>query len=499
MSARRERTRQSSRITAQAPDASSHPYTPSSRARGEPGSPETGGPSIDSVLSGGRRLHQTSNQDQVSLARGGRSRRWNEPVTISLAGLASSRTTHPLSCGSVTRGSRSLRPPHDRVLRVSRSRVLVWGRDPEPTEAVPIHLECERALGRSRRWPRVRSSRSSRRPPQGHHRAAHGRHTADHRGCGPRAPFGPPNRTGEKDVVSIGLEHLPVSPNPAPASHLPPADNRSIQLRSESGSRRCVATLTASGPKRASTTPACVGVKVEPSRSRHAPRLSIASVNGRSSDRRSPGSRPCRSLPRRRALASPARRTAGCRPSGSLLIAVQHRGRRRRSPRPNSCMSASGPNASKTSCRSSSESLSRVSSSWLRTKFAYWQSSDIAMVSLSARAIGPASCRASESQIACIRGKLNSSWTSSASLPTEEVDELLRPRLTSPRSIPSPRRREMNERRCFRIWCGSRSMSSIWLVSIRNGTASTRNPSTPNSNQNPAILAISSRTVGCRC
>ena len=49
-------------------------------------------------------------------------------------------------------------------------------------------------------------------------------------------------------------------------------------------------------------------------------------------------------------------------------------GTRRVMPRPYTRCRSSGANASKTSWRSSSVSLSRVSSSWLRTKFAHWLS-----------------------------------------------------------------------------------------------------------------------------
>ena len=101
-------------------------------------------------------------------------------------------------------------------------------------------------------------------------------------------------------------------------------------------------------------------------------------------------------------------------------------------------------------------SLSSVSSSWLRTKFAYWHSSETAIVSRSASASGSASCRASESQSACISGKLKSRLTSSASSPPKKSISCSGSRLTSPSSRPSPLRREMNERRCRRISCGSR-------------------------------------------
>ena len=59
----------------------------------------------------------------------------------------------------------------------------------------------------------------------------------------------------------------------------------------------------------------------------------------------------------------------------------------------------------------------------------------------------------------------------------------------------------MNDRRSRSSSCGSRftASRSIPPVSKRNGTASTRNPSTPSSSQNPTILAISSRTPGWRC
>ena len=59
-------------------------------------------------------------------------------------------------------------------------------------------------------------------------------------------------------------------------------------------------------------------------------------------------------------------------------------GSRRRSPRPNSCSSFSGPKAANTSSRSDFESLSSVSSSWLRTKLAHWQSEGIVGSSASA-------------------------------------------------------------------------------------------------------------------
>ena len=198
-----------------------------------------------------------------------------------------------------------------------------------------------------------------------------------------------------------------------------------------------------------------------PSRTRRSPRRSTASACGRSSAPRCRGSRPCRSPRRRTAPASPAGRTAGCTTirirCGSPSSIV---GSRRRSPRPKSCMSSSGPNASKTSWRSLSVSLSSVSSSWLRTKFAYWHSSETAIVSRSASASGSASWRASESQIACISGKLKSRLTSSASSPPKKSISCSGGRLTSPSSRPSPRRREMNDRRCRRISCGSRSTSA---------------------------------------
>ena len=57
-------------------------------------------------------------------------------------------------------------------------------------------------------------------------------------------------------------------------------------------------------------------------------------------------------------------------------------------------MSGSGPKASKTSWRSSSLSLSRVSSSWLRTKLAHWLVMSSFGRCRSALAIGRASPRA---------------------------------------------------------------------------------------------------------
>ena len=59
--------------------------------------------------------------------------------------------------------------------------------------------------------------------------------------------------------------------------------------------------------------------------------------------------------------------------------------------------SGSGPNAANTSWRSSSVSLSRVSSSWLRTKVAHWRVRRRSRGrAVSASASGPASCRASD-------------------------------------------------------------------------------------------------------
>ena len=68
-------------------------------------------------------------------------------------------------------------------------------------------------------------------------------------------------------------------------------------------------------------------------------------------------------------------------------------GRRRRRPRPKAASSGSGPKAAKTSSRSSSVSWSRVSSSWLRTKCAHWQSSGIAGSASRASAAGRVAAR----------------------------------------------------------------------------------------------------------
>ena len=88
-------------------------------------------------------------------------------------------------------------------------------------------------------------------------------------------------------------------------------------------------------------------------------------------------------------------------------------GRRRRSPRPKSCIPGSGPKAAKTSRRSSSLSLSRVSSSWLRTKWAHWQASGSGGSARSASAIGAASPRAKARYIAWLTVNANSicSWS----------------------------------------------------------------------------------------
>ena len=65
-------------------------------------------------------------------------------------------------------------------------------------------------------------------------------------------------------------------------------------------------------------------------------------------------------------------------------------------------MSLSGPNASKISWRCASESLSRVSSSWLRTNVAQCASFGGCGRSRSASAIGPASPRASDRYMRCM-------------------------------------------------------------------------------------------------
>ena len=89
-------------------------------------------------------------------------------------------------------------------------------------------------------------------------------------------------------------------------------------------------------------------------------------------------------------------------------------------------MSSSGPNASKTSWRSLFESLSSVSSSWLRTKFAYWHSSETAIVSRSASASGSASWRASASQSRLHHREVEEQVDLVGVFPAEEVDQLLR-------------------------------------------------------------------------
>ena len=80
-------------------------------------------------------------------------------------------------------------------------------------------------------------------------------------------------------------------------------------------------------------------------------------------------------------------------------------------------MSGSGPKAANTSWRSSSESLSRVSSSWLRTNVAHWQSGWIFGLALSALASGRASWRASARYMSCMPMKSNIMVSSSPSEP----------------------------------------------------------------------------------
>ena len=109
----------------------------------------------------------------------------------------------------------------------------------------------------------------------------------------------------------------------------------------------------------------------------------------RRADRRRRGSRPCRSPRRRTAPGCRAARTAGCRPCGcGAGRPPSIDGRRRTMPRPYTCISGSGPNASNTSWRSASVSLSRVSSSWLRTKLAHCDSAGSGGRSRSAFASG---------------------------------------------------------------------------------------------------------------
>ncbi|CPU60841.1 Uncharacterised protein [Mycobacteroides abscessus] len=79
-------------------------------------------------------------------------------------------------------------------------------------------------------------------------------------------------------------------------------------------------------------------------------------------------------------------------------------------------MSSSGPNAAKTSARSSSVSLSSVSSSWLRTNVAHWVSRGMGGRAASDPASGVASCRASARYSACIA--LKSNWSVSSLLVT---------------------------------------------------------------------------------
>ena len=221
---------------------------------------------------------------------------------------------------------------------------------------------------------------------------------------------------------------------------------RSIQFSRESGSRRCAATFTASGPNLPSTT----GRRRREGRASEKPPFfsSVHCIGVRTL-----------SLPVDRQvlahadlLAVEEHRRAGQREQQAVdhadapVVAVEHGGSRRRRPRPNSCMSSSGPNASKTSCRSFSLSWSRMSSSWLRTKFAHWQSSSALRLCLSAepaagRPVGPAT-----RYMRCITGKLKSICSSSPWSPKNFASSFAG-RFTSPSNSASPLRRAMNDRR----------------------------------------------------
>ncbi len=116
-------------------------------------------------------------------------------------------------------------------------------------------------------------------------------------------------------------------------------------------------------------------------------------------------------------------------------------GSRRRRPRPKSCSSSSGPKAANTSSRSLAESLSSVSSSWLRTKLAHWESGGIAGSAASACSSGADCSRASARYIAWLTVNEKSMCSSSPSSSPKNVRCSSGGRLTSPSSIASPLRR----------------------------------------------------------
>ena len=158
-------------------------------------------------------------------------------------------------------------------------------------------------------------------------------------------------------------------------------------------------------------------------------------------------------------------------------------GRRRRSPRPNSCIDGSGPKAANTSRRSASLSLSRVSSSWLRTKCAHWQASGIGGSSRSA-VRERAGLAAGEGQVHRLHDREGEQHLQLVAVARRRSRRRARSggRFTSPSSTWSPLRRTRSARISRSRSCGSRPGSSeaaIPCVSIRNGTASMRNPDSP--------------------
>ena len=101
-------------------------------------------------------------------------------------------------------------------------------------------------------------------------------------------------------------------------------------------------------------------------------------------------------------------------------------GSRRRRPRPNSCISSSGPNASNTSWRSRVGQLVERELVVVAHEVRVLLVVGLADRLLAARgASGRASCRASARYIACITVKLKSIWTSSPSSPPKNRSEVL--------------------------------------------------------------------------
>ena len=288
-------------------------------------------------------------------------------------------------------------------------------------------------------------------------------------------------------------------PKPSSGVSLRRRISRSNQFSNESGSRRWLATLTANGPY----APSGTGAGSRSADADENPALRFVGPLHRCADRGAALDVEVLThadlLAVEEHRACPAVRTAGCTP---CVFASRRRrawaaaGDEGRVRRPASA--GSGPNASNTSCRSSSLSLSSVSSSWLRTNVAHWQSNGT----------GGRSCIASISGCGIAAGKrevetlhqpeVEDEMQLVAVFVTEERPLFLRGQVhlaeqhrVAAADVPT------NARRSRRYSCGSTFAASGNAFDLdQEGDGVDRNPETPSSSQNPMIRAISSRTFG---